>query len=188
MSQQELLKRVIQTLDQIGIQYMITGSVASSLQGEPRSTHDVDIVIAVQKSKVHDLLKAFPPDDYYLDEHVFIEAIKRESMVNLIDLKTGDKVDFWILTHEPFDHSRFSRKYTEYFMNTEVQVSSPEDTILAKLRWAKLSGGSEKQFTDALRVYEVQYAELDMAYLEEWVKKLNIEPLWERLIAEAERT
>jgi hypothetical protein len=28
-------------------------------------------------------------------------------------------------------------------------------TILMKLRWAALSGGSERQFTDALRVYEV---------------------------------
>jgi len=40
-------------------------------------------------------------------------------------------------------------------MDTEIWVSSPEDTILAKLRWANLSGGSEKQFIDALRVYEV---------------------------------
>jgi predicted nucleotidyltransferase len=50
MSQQELLKRVIQVLKESRIQYMITGSVASSLQGEPRSTHDIDIVIAIQKS------------------------------------------------------------------------------------------------------------------------------------------
>jgi len=64
MSQQELLKRVLQALDQVGIRYMITGSVVSSLQGEPRSTHDVDIVIAIQKSKVHELVKAFPPSDF----------------------------------------------------------------------------------------------------------------------------
>ncbi len=48
MSQQELLRKVIQALDQVGIQYMITGSLASSLQGEPRSTHDIDMVIAIQ--------------------------------------------------------------------------------------------------------------------------------------------
>jgi len=65
-------------------------------------------------------------------------------------------------------------------------VSSPEDTILAKLRWAKQSGGSEKQFTDALRVYEVQYEKLDIDYLEQWVKKLNVESLWKRLVDEAE--
>jgi len=40
MSQQELLKTVIQVLDRVGIPYMLTGSIVSSLQGEPRSTQE----------------------------------------------------------------------------------------------------------------------------------------------------
>ena len=50
MSQQELLRRVIQVLDSAGIEYMVTGSIASSLQGEPRSTHDINIVVAIEKA------------------------------------------------------------------------------------------------------------------------------------------
>ena len=61
MSQQELLKKVVQTLDQIGIDYMITGSMASSLQGEPRSTHDIDVVLAIQEIDVDNLVDAFRP-------------------------------------------------------------------------------------------------------------------------------
>jgi len=165
---------------------MITGSVASSLQGQPRSTHDIDMVIAIEKSKSQELAEAFPCPDFYLDEHSILDAISRQSMFNLIDLETGDKVDFWVLTDEAFDRSRFSRKVTENFMGIQIQVSSPEDTILAKLRWAKLCGGSEKQFTDALRVYEVQYGKLDVDYLGYWAKQLNIETLWKRLMDEAE--
>jgi len=186
MSQQELLKKVIQALDQVGIQYMITGSLASSLQGEPRSTHDIDMVIAIQESKVHKLVETFPPSNFYLDEDSVLDAINRQSMFNLVDIDVGDKVDFWILTEEPFDQSRFSRKISEEFMGLKMQVSTPEDTILAKLRWAKLSGGSEKQFTDALRVYEVQYGKLNIDYLKHWVKKLDVESLWKRLVDEAE--
>ena len=188
MSQQELLKRVIQVLEESRIQYMITGSVASSLQGEPRSTHDIDIVIAIQKSVAKKLVEAFPQPDFYLDEDSILNAINMENMFNLIDIREGDKVDFWILTDEPFDQSRFPRRYSEKFMGIEMQVSTPEDTILAKLRWAKLSGGSEKQFIDALRIYEVQYGELDIAYLEHWAKKLDVESLWKRLVDEAEKT
>ena len=55
------------------------------------------------------------------------------------------------------------------------KISSPEDTILAKLKWAQLSGGSEKQFADALRVYEVQYGKLDLTYLADWAETLNVE-------------
>jgi hypothetical protein len=188
MSQQELLKKIIQKLDQAGIRYMITGSVVSSLQGEPRSTHDIDIVIAIQESNVDKLVATFSPPDFYLDKESILDAINKPSMFNLIFVSEGYKVDFWVLTDDPFDQSRFSRKYTEEFLGLKVQVSSPEDTILAKLRWARLSGGSEKQFTDALRVYEVQYGKLDIDYLKLWVKKLNVESLWKRLTKEAEAT
>ena len=146
MSQQELLKKVIQTLNKARIQYMLTGSVASSLQGQPRATHDIDMVITVEKLNAHELAEAFPSPDFYLDEKSILEAINGQTMFNLIESQSGDKVDFWILSNEAFDRSRFSRRYIEKFMGIEMYVSSPEDTILAKLRWSKLCGGSEKQF------------------------------------------
>lgn len=186
MSQQELLKKVIQVLDDAGIQYMLTGSLVSSLQGEPRFTHDIDVIVAIQKSSAKKLAEAFPMPDFYLDEDSILNAINEKSMFNLIDTKEGDKVDFWIFTNDPFDRSRFSRKYVEEVMDLKMQVSSPEDTILAKLKWAKLSGGSEKHFIDALRVYEVQFEMLDTDYLEYWVKKMNIESIWKRLMKESE--
>ena len=181
MSQQELLKKVVGILDSAKVDYMVTGSVASSLQGEPRATHDIDLVVDIRASMVRSIAHAFPMPDYYLDEDTMHEAIKSQGMFNLIDVNSGDKVDFWILTNDPFDQSRFSRRYTEEFMGTTFQVSTPEDTILAKLRWAKMSGGSEKQFTDALRVYEVQYEQLDMSYLENWATQLEIGEYWQRL-------
>jgi hypothetical protein len=165
---------------------MITGSVVSSLQGEPRSTHDIDIVVAIHESDIEKLLTTFTSPGYYLDEGSILEAIDSDGMFNLIEVNSGYKVDFWVLTDEEFDRSRFSRRISVTFMNIEMQVSAPEDTILAKLRWAMLSGGSEKQFTDALRVYEVQYGELDLEYLDYWVKKLDIELLWRQLTNEAE--
>ncbi len=186
MSQQELLRRVTRTLDGSGIQYMVTGSTASSLQGEPRSTHDIDLVVAIEITDAKKLFNAFPSPDFYLDEGCMIDAINRLGMFNLIDVNSGDKVDFWMLTNEPFDLSRFARRYTEELGELRIMVSSPEDTILAKLRWAKLSGGSEKQFTDALRIYEVQGAKLDMDYLHRWAKELDVESMLQKLPEEAE--
>lgn len=165
---------------------MVTGSVASSLQGEPRLSHDIDIVIAVQAPAIPKLLQGFPPPDYYLDEESMLSALDSKNMFNLIDVKGGDKVDFWLLTDDPFDHSRFARKYPEDFMGMKIKVSRPEDSILMKLRWAELSGGSEKQFTDALRVYEVQFKNLDISYMDAWAKTLKIESSWERIQSEAQ--
>lgn len=41
MSQQDLLRRVVAALERLEIDYMITGSIATSLQGEPRATEPV---------------------------------------------------------------------------------------------------------------------------------------------------
>ncbi len=186
MSQPELLRKVVRTLDELGIEHMVTGSVASSLQGEPRSTHDIDIVIAVDRARAEDLVKAFPSPGFYLDEHSVLDAIGKQDTFNLLDVNSGDKVDFWVLTDEPFDRSRFARRYAEEVAGTRINVSCAEDTILAKLRWAKLSGGSEKQFTDALRVYEVQFRNLDIEYLRSWAAKLSVDSMLRRLEKEAE--
>ncbi len=58
MSQQELLRTVVRTLEELGVDYMVTGSIASSLQGEPRSTHDIDIVVNLPQAKAHALAAA----------------------------------------------------------------------------------------------------------------------------------
>ena len=186
MSKQELLRKVIQALEESGVEYMVTGSVASSFHGEPRSTHDIDMVVAISKADVGKWTKIFHPPRYYLDKESVLQAIAKKDMFNLIDAEEGDKVDFWMLKDDSFDQSRFSRRQKEIVMGFDMQVSSPEDIVLMKLKWAKLSGGSEKQFTDALRVYEVQSKKLDTLYLETWVKKLGLESLWKDLQAKAQ--
>jgi hypothetical protein len=113
MSQSELVRQVVEALDRLKIPYMITGSIASSLQGEPRATHEIDIVISLESAKIDQLMRTFPPPDFYLDRDSMMRAIETEGMFNLIHIPEGDKVDFWMLTDEPFDRSRFARRRKE---------------------------------------------------------------------------
>jgi hypothetical protein len=186
VSQQELLINVVRALENAHIDYMLTGSIVSSLQGEPRSTYDIDIIISIKESQIGLFLNVFDSKEFYIEIESIQKAIKENDMFNLIDIKEGDKIDFWILTDDPFDISRFSRRYSEEFYGNKLILSKPEDTILAKLNWAKLCGGSEKQFTDALRIYEVQYDNLDINYIEYWIKELNLENYWGKIKESAE--
>jgi hypothetical protein len=181
MSQQELLKRVVHLLDTRKIGYMVTGSITSSLQGEPRSTHDIDVAADAADS----LLGVFPEDEFYVSKDAVRAAVAARTMFNVVDLHSADKADFWLLTDEPFDRSRFARKQIVEVEGMSFPVSAPEDTILMKLRWATLAGGSEKQFIDALRVYEVQHGVLDLDYLNEWAGRIGVEALWQRICDEA---
>ena len=45
MSEGDLFLGYTRAFEALGVLYMITGSVAATLYGEPRVTHDVDIVL-----------------------------------------------------------------------------------------------------------------------------------------------
>ncbi len=186
MSQPELLTRLLQILRDLGIESMITGSYASSLQGEPRLTHDIDLVVSLSPESAAQLIDRFPPDNFYISKQSVDEALRLKTMFNVVEYASGDKIDFHLLTDDPFDLSRFRRRRKADILGTEIEVSTPEDTILMKLRWAELSGGSEKQFRDALRVYEVQHGRLDMTYIDDWAARLNLVDAWRRLQSEAD--
>ena len=100
MLQPKLLIKVLALLNETQIDYMITGSLVSSIQGEPRATHDVDILVKITNAAIPTLIKTFQPPDYYISELAVEEAIQHESMFNLLDTTEGDKADFWIFTDE----------------------------------------------------------------------------------------
>jgi hypothetical protein len=174
VSQQALLKRIVEALDGAGIPYMLTGSLVSSLQGEPRATHDIDLVVDISLADVARMTLALSAPGVYLDEHAVSDATRRRSMFNLIDSSSGDKADFWLLTDDPFDRERFARRLRVEALGLPLSVSTPEDTILMKLRWSAQAGGSERQLNDALRVYELQAGSLDEGYLDEWALRLDV--------------
>ena len=124
----ETLRFVVGVLDTHRIEYMVTGSVASSLQGEPRATHDLDVVVAIRDQNAAALHQGFHRPQFYLDEQAILEAVQTGGMFNAINLEEGDKVDFWMLTDNAFDASRFARRISVNVFGTSLKVSSPEDT------------------------------------------------------------
>jgi hypothetical protein len=185
MSQQALLIRLAQALARIGVPYMVTGSMASSLHGEPRSTHDIDIVVELKRSDIPRLLAEFPEPDYYAAEHAIREAVADRTNFNIIDTNTGDKIDFWILKDSPFDRERFARRRPTTIAGQRIEFATAEDTMLRKLLWSKEMGGSDRQLDDVLRIIRVQGAALDLPYLRHWGGALDVGELLERLLGQA---
>lgn len=185
MSQTSLLTYAAQAMQRISVEWMLTGSLASSMYGEPRSTHDIDIVADLREQDISALISEFPEPRFYADAQMMRDAIQSRSMFNVLDQDSGDKIDFWAIGPEEFHRVQFDRRRIETFNNVNVSVISPEDSILSKLYWSKLSGGSERQLRDALRVYEVQHGVLDVEYCEQWAVSLDVLEMWQRIVCEA---
>jgi hypothetical protein len=186
MSQLELLKKTVRSLEREDIPYMLTGSLVSSFQGNPRSTHDIDIIISIRMDDIPGIMEIFDPKRFYINRDSVKEAIINNSQFNVLDTEEGNKIDFWILTDSDFDKSRFARRQKIEIFGFKAYLSAPEDTIIQKLIWSKLSGGSKKQYEDALSVYELQYGDLDIEYMDYWSKQSDIEDLYGKMMSDAE--
>ncbi|MCA9996654.1 MAG: hypothetical protein KDE56_12935 [Anaerolineales bacterium] len=179
---------VTQTLERIGVTYAIGGSLASSLHGVMRSTLDVDIVADMRFEHVSPLATALA-QEFYADNNMMQEAIKRRSSFNLIHYETAFKVDIFIRKLRPFDQMQLERRQISVIANDperSVYVTSPEDTVLAKLEWYRLgSEVSERQWRDILGVLKTRVGELDLDYLRQWAAELKVSDLLEKVLLEA---
>jgi hypothetical protein len=124
---------VVETLEQLNVDYHIGGSVASSVHGNIRATIDADIVADLKLEHVQPLVGQLKPE-YYIDADAVSDAIKHSSSFNAIHLATMLKVDVFILKALPFEQEEFRRMRQETLVEGErpFYVASPEDTILQK--------------------------------------------------------
>ncbi|HXH40897.1 MAG TPA: hypothetical protein VNN08_19885 [Thermoanaerobaculia bacterium] len=157
---------------------MITGSLASSLHGEPRTTHDVDLVIVITREQLRLILERFKRMGLYVSAEAAGEALEKKTDFNVIDFSGGWKVDLVIRKDRPFSLIEFDRRREVEYDGTQMPIASAEDVVIAKLEWAKI-GGSDRQIEDVAGILRVQKGTLDIAYIEEWVSSLELAEQWQ---------
>lgn len=174
------VKLVTQALDRLGVSYFIGGSIASSSHGQIRATNDADFVVEMRLEQVRPFVQLLGKD-FYADEDAIVSAIAKGRSSNVIHLGSMFKVDLFPSQNRRFDRSRFARRTRariDESSSLEAFVSSPEDTILAKLLWFRDGGSvSERQWRDIRGIIDVQAEQLDRGYLEHWARELEISEL-----------
>ncbi len=185
----EVTLRVTGLFEKLSVPYLIGGSLASTLYGMVRTTQDSDIVAEMRLEHVLPFVSALQ-DEFYVDDEMIAEAIRRKSSFNIIHRETIFKVDVFIPRARPFLQSQLARAQRQTFTFDTVvsaKFASPEDTVLAKLEWYRLGGEiSDCQWRDVLGVLKTRAGELDLHYLRKWAGELNVGDLLERALKEAE--
>jgi hypothetical protein len=178
------IRRVLKALESAGVPYMLTGSFASSFHGAPRTTQDVDIVIAPTLGSLQRLLSEFPEDRYYVSREAALQAYGAESLFNVIDMESGWKIDFIVRKSRPFSVEEFERRREAELLGTTLYIASAEDVILSKLEWAKMAG-SDRQIADVVGILRTQGTDVEVEYVKRWVAVLGLQSEWERASAQA---
>ncbi len=180
--------RIGATLDHLGIDWYVGGSVASSLYGIPRATQDLDLVAEIRLGQAQALADALG-DDFYADVDLIIEAIRRRASFNILDMQTATKVDIFVPRRDPrarITMLRRQRHAARAEGSATLPVASPEDVILAKLDWYRRGGHvSERQWLDVLGVIQVNAPTLDRAYLEHQAALIGLDDLLEEALGAA---
>ena len=184
MSVASVFERVRGALDAAGIPYFVTGSFVSSTHGIPRSTNDIDIMIAPTPDQLSALLAHLSDPEYYSDREDAFDALQRRSQFNVIDNVTLWKVDFIVSKDSPFDRARFARRRITEIAGVNVYAATPEDVVVAKLLWSRL-GESERQLNDAAGVIRMQGDVLDRSYIQSWVDELELHAQWHSALERA---
>lgn len=173
----ELLAELAAALDHAGVPYMVVGSFASALHGRPRATQDVDVVIDPPAGSLPALLAAFPDDRFYVSAEAAADALRRRTMFNAIDHRSGWKIDLMVRKDRPFSRAEFDRRIAAPWRGGTLHVASAEDVVVAKLEWAQ-SSGSARQIEDVAAVLKLQGDALDRDYIRKWVAALGLETPW----------
>ena len=171
----ETLNEVVGALDALNIPHAITGSVATSVHGEPYSSLDVDLIVQANSQQATDLAKRLTPR-FYAPEDMLEEAARERGFTNVLDNRTGFKVDLSFVGESGFFGTVMQRRMKSKIgtESPEFDFVTPEDVILMKLVWRR-DTQSQKQWDNALSVARVRGARMDWKYLFEQARVLEIE-------------
>jgi hypothetical protein len=174
-SELEVLFDVVTRLEDAGIAYMLTGSVAMSVYAEPRMTRDIDIVVELAQADAEGVVGLFAPE-YYVADDAVRSAIAARTLFNLFHLSKLVKVDLIVRSDDEFQKHEFARRERHELGGRPAWVISKEDLILSKLVWAAPTE-SAVQLRD---VRKLLASGADEAYLRRWSVRLGVDALLRR--------
>lgn len=183
MLEPDLIELFIGPLQSAGIRYFISGSVAAMLYGEPRVTHDIDLVVFLRASDLGKLPKLFPPPEFYVPPAKVIAAEmarQRHGCFNVIHADSSLKADCFTANRDEF-HAWAFRNLKHYSARgMEVSLAPPEYVIVRKLEYFR-EGGSDKHLRDIRGMLNISGDQIDRAALDEWIRTRGVEAEWRKV-------
>ncbi len=134
----------------LGAPWAATGSIASMIYGEIRTTQDIDVVILLNPQAIAALERVFPETEFYCPPRdVVLAECARESHghFNLIDFDSGYKADVYVSRNDPLHSWALRNRRAVDTGGEQLWLVPPEYVIVHKLEFYR-EGRSEKHLRD----------------------------------------
>ncbi len=183
MQELNLFKIFTSKLTELNLGYFITGSVASIVYGEPRLTHDIDIVLEISAINLVEFINAFPGEQFYIPP---VEIIKNEinrserGHFNIIHSESGFKADIFLLGNDKFQKWALENKKQITFEDTILYIAPPEYVIIKKLEFYK-EGGAQKHLTDIRSILSNSADIINLELIEKYAAQFGVLDNWHKL-------
>lgn len=182
-SPRSVATRVGNAFEVAGVRYVLGGSLASSVWGEPRATQDADFSAALEESQVDAWVRALGPD-FEVDRAWIVDAVRKRGFFCVLFRPTHLKVDVYVRPDEGFARSERDRARHVWLAGEDwnrTRIATAEDCVLSKLRWYRLGDEqSDRQWRDVLAMLRQSGAGMDTSYLQRWAIELEVADLLER--------
>ncbi len=171
-------------LNELGLRYMVSGSVAAIYYGEPRMTNDVDIIVFLRREDACRLIDAFPLDSFYCPPLDVIESERTRDQrghFNLIHHDTGFKADIYLTGRDELHAWGMANVVCADLDGDQVMFAPPEYVIIRKLQFYR-EGGAEKHLRDISRMLAGLGESWPRQQLEQLIREHRLDTAWQKVL------
>jgi hypothetical protein len=187
MPEPDLLTLFVAPLERLGLDYIITGSVAAMLYGEPRLTNDVDLVVDLKPGDAVRLREVFSQPDFYCPplQEILVEAARSiRGHINVIHVPSAMKADFYLAGDDWLHRWALPRRHRIDLGGRTISLAPPEYVIVRKLSFFR-EGGSSKHLRDVRAILAARRDRLALEDIATLSSREGVRDVWEALLAEA---
>ena len=182
-----VLLQITDAFEALHIDYVVVGSIASSIHGEYRASGDIDVVADLNFPHVEPIVSTLR-DRFYVDDLTIRRAIANCRAFNVIHTEAIFKVDVFVPA--ALGKQQLARRELHRLDPAQEQtiwVATAEDTILGKLEcYRKSDETSEIQWRDILGIIGTKAVALDFDYLKRWSERFGLADLLERALKQSQ--